>query len=93
MSSGLAIRIVMLTKSKLDLTTRADGLRITATDIVKAGHCIRGGAMPWFRRHGLDFRKFMKEGIDAVEFIERGDAYAERVVILTLERREKAKHG
>lgn len=52
---------------------------ITAKDLRQAGHCIRG-ARPWFERHGMDFRKFIKEGIPAEEFLSKGDALAQRVV-------------
>lgn len=57
-----------------------EDLRITADDIRKAGHCIVPGARDWFARHGLDFRKFIKEGIPASEFLAAGDALAKSVV-------------
>ena len=51
---------------------------ITIADIRLAGHCTRG-ARRWFDAHGLDFRRFMREGIDAAEFVEKGDDLARRV--------------
>lgn len=53
--------------------------RITITDVRRAGHCARG-AKDWFARHGMDFRAFLKEGIDEAEFLEKGDALALQVV-------------
>lgn len=60
-------------------------LRITVDDVRRAGHC-GPGAWNWFREHDLDFRAFVKHGIDAKTFLEKGDALAEQVVIRKLER-------
>ena len=54
-------------------------MRITMTDVRNAGHCAKG-ARSWFREHGLDFRAFLREGIDADTFVAKGDALAARVV-------------
>lgn len=58
---------------------------ITIDDVRKAGHCTRG-AKDWFDRHGLDFRRFLKAGIDEEEFLAAGDALAELVVAAKRER-------
>lgn len=63
---------------------------ITIDDIVKAGHCA-SGARRYFNEHGMDFRAFMREGIRASEFIEKGDALAARVVARKLAREEAAR--
>lgn len=61
---------------------------IRIDDIRKAGHCVTG-AREWFERHGLDFRAFLKDGIPADEFIEKGDALSKRIVERKLERESK----
>ena len=58
---------------------------IKISDVRKAGHCTRG-ARRWFDAHGMDFKQFLSTGIDADEFIARGDSLAKRVVDLTKER-------
>jgi|GEM_PF-2049013 len=67
-----------------------EGLTITMTDVVVAGHCA-SGARRWFHAHGLDFHAFMNAGINAVEFVEAGDDLARQVVDRKLER--AAHHG
>jgi len=52
---------------------------IRMADIVDAGHC-GTGARRWFHNHGLDFHDFMKNGIDADLFVEKGDDLALGVV-------------
>ena len=54
-------------------------LRITINDIRDAGHCVRG-ARDWFEAHGLDFKAFLREGIDEETFVGTGDALALMVV-------------
>lgn len=54
-------------------------LRITITDIARAGYCARG-AKGWFATQGLDFRAFLKDGILATDFAATGDAMALRVI-------------
>lgn len=54
-------------------------MRITMTDVTLAGHCAKG-ARAWFKTHGLDFRSFLKDGIDADTFVANGDHLAVRVV-------------
>jgi hypothetical protein len=61
-------------------------LRITITDISRAGYC-PSGARRWFDSYGLDFRAFLRDGISAGDFLATGDALAERVVQMKLERR------
>lgn len=59
--------------------------KITINDVRSAGHCVRGTQL-WFVRHNLDFRTFLKEGIDEEIFLSFGDALARRVVRLKQER-------
>jgi len=39
----------------------------------KPGYCLPGGRA-WFARYGLDWRKFIREGLDESEFLRTGDA-------------------
>lgn len=61
---------------------------IRIEDIRKAGHC-PSGARTWFKLHGLDFRRFLKDGIPAHRLLETGDAQAVHVVALA----EESDHG
>lgn len=54
-------------------------MRITITDVRKSGYCVKG-IRTWFRTHGLDFKAFLSDGIDADELIAKGDGLAVKVV-------------
>lgn len=54
-------------------------LIITINDVRAAGLCVNG-SRAWFARQGLDFRVFVREGIDADTLLATGDAMALRVV-------------
>ncbi len=56
-----------------------DPERITIQDVRVAGYCA-SGARRWFESYGLDFRAFMRDGIDREPFLATGDAMAARVV-------------
>lgn len=62
-------------------------LRITITDCRRVGFCA-SGIKRWFEGYGLDFRDFLKNGIDAEAFLATGDGQAEQVV-----RRKMAANG
>lgn len=53
------------------------------TDVMLAGHCA-SGVRRWFRERGLDFRDFMRNGMEANEFAR--DALTQRVVDLKIKR-------
>lgn len=53
--------------------------KITIKDIRLAGHCCLG-AKGWFKDHGFDFRKFLKDGIEEEVFLGTGCAHAKQVV-------------
>lgn len=55
-----------------------------------AGMCVQG-MRAWFARHGLDFRAFLREGIDAKTLLATGDAMAKRVVELAQSRHEEPR--
>lgn len=60
-----------------------DAVSITITDVRRAGHCV-AGAKAWFDERGFsrdEFRAFLKAGIPAREFWERGDALSHRIVL------------
>ena len=54
-------------------------LIVTINDVRAAGLCVNG-SRAWFTRHGLDFRAFLREGLDADTLLATGDAMAQRVV-------------
>ncbi|MDH3233766.1 MAG: hypothetical protein OEQ29_09560 [Alphaproteobacteria bacterium] len=58
---------------------------ITLQDALKRGHC-PGGVKRWFGQHNLDFRHFVKNGIDSDLVIKLGDGFGDRVVKLAKER-------
>ncbi len=60
-------------------------MRITITDIRQAGHCV-AGAREWAKAYDIDFRDFIKNGIDADVLLATGDAMAEQVVQRKIER-------
>lgn len=60
---------------------------VTIQDIRQAGHCVRG-AKTWFEAHGLDFPKFLREGMSEGELLATGDALAAEVI-----RKKHERHG
>lgn len=52
---------------------------ITMTDVRASGLCARG-AKTWFQSHGLDFRKFLREGMPLDEVAKLDDGLSNRVV-------------
>lgn len=57
-------------------------LTITAKHVQAAHMCLIPGAQNFFKRHNLNFRDFIKNGIDAELLIATGDALALEVVEL-----------
>lgn len=60
-------------------------MKITIDDVRKAGYCV-SGARGWFRQHEIPFDVFLREGMDADEFLARGDELAAVVVQKKLDR-------
>jgi hypothetical protein len=58
---------------------------ITITDIRLAGHCV-SGARDWAQAYGIDFRDFIRNGIDSEVLLATGDAMAEQVIQRKIER-------
>lgn len=56
-----------------------DELIVRMVDIRAARMC-SGGTRAFFERHGLDWSKFLKEGIPAEQLAATGDAMALQVV-------------
>lgn len=52
---------------------------ITISDIRALGYCPRG-IRGWFAIHDLDFKDFIRNGIESEVFLSFGDALAEKVV-------------
>lgn len=57
----------------------SEPLLITIDHVRAASLCVHG-TRTWFARQGLDFRAFLREGIDAQTLLATGDAMALRVV-------------
>lgn len=58
---------------------------ITFQDVRDAGYCA-SGQRRWFEAYNLDFRDFLKNGITEERLLSTGDALAQRVVDMKLER-------
>lgn len=52
---------------------------VTISDIRAAGHCVKG-AKSWFEYHELDFKAFLREGIEAEILLATNDQFAIDVV-------------
>lgn len=63
---------------------------ITSKHIRAADMCLIPGARDFFRRHGLDYRDFLKNGIDADVIVATGDAMAMQVVEIARKEAEAA---
>lgn len=61
---------------------RAADMRIYFEDIRAAGFGLCSVTQDWFRRHGMSFRDChpKRGGIPALEFADKGDALAEKIV-------------
>lgn len=58
---------------------RGQEVIIHIQDAAELKYCIRG-QKEFFKRHGLNFRKWVTEGLDEEEFLKTGDAMALRLV-------------
>lgn len=58
---------------------------VTMKDIRSAKMC-SGGTRNFFKRHGMDWNKFLTEGLPEEDFIRTGDAMAMQVVEKARER-------
>lgn len=58
---------------------------VTINDVREAGHCV-SGARAWFRAYDLDFREFLKNGMDAETLLATGDAIAQQVIDRKIQR-------
>lgn len=66
---------------------RQEKVIVTVTDMRRAGYCA-SGIRGWFEQHDLDFRDFLKNGIDIETIREIGDGHATRFIALV-----EKKHG
>ncbi len=62
---------------------------VTIDDIRKAGHCT-AGARTWFGLHDLDFRDFMRNGIEASVLLALPD---NGLAIQVIERKRARENG
>ena len=58
-----------------DLPTLSDitPVRVTIQDARELGFCV-GGTRTFMERHGLDFKAFLRDGLDAADLLATGDA-------------------
>jgi hypothetical protein len=63
---------------------------ITIDHVRAAGLCVHG-TRTWFARHGLDFRAFLRAGLEADTLLATGDAMAARVVEHARRRRPRER--
>jgi len=52
---------------------------VTIDDVRAVGLCVNG-SRAWFERQGLDFRAFLRNGLDAEALLATNDAMALRAV-------------
>lgn len=63
--------------------------QVTIRDMVAAGVCTKARTRKWFASHGLDFRDFVRNGIDAEDLLATNDNMSEiRRVVAIAEKRE-----
>lgn len=60
-------------------------LIVTHADMRSLGYCNRG-AQEWFARHGLDWSRFIDEGLPADVLLATGDSMAQDVVQVAIQR-------
>lgn len=68
------------------MVTMADA---RAASVAGQGVLCAPGIRGWFRRYGLDLRRFLREGLPADEVTRTGDAFALRAV----EHARRRAHG
>lgn len=69
------------------------GVRASTRDQRAAGLCV-AGTDAWFKRYGLDYRKFCREGYPVEQLRATGDPLAEKVCIAAEKRAaEENSHG
>lgn len=66
-----------------------DNLIITSRHCRAAGMCMTPGVRDFFARHQLDYRDFIRNGIDANKLIEATQSDAMAVQVVTVARKEK----
>ncbi|MBB5985943.1 hypothetical protein [Sphingobium lignivorans] len=62
---------------------------IRIEDVRRTGFCVRG-ARDWANQNGIDFNRFLRDGIDAAELEATGDAMASRVIQNKISRESEA---
>lgn len=72
--------------SEIELRPGEEDMLVTADDAIKAGHCATG-VYRWFKEHGFDPRKAMREGVRLGDALAINDAFGNQVIQRTLARR------
>lgn len=68
-------------------------LIVTSRHCRAAGMCLTPGVRDFCKLHNIDYRDFIKNGIDADVLINTGDAMAIQVVAIARNEAEQAKNG
>jgi hypothetical protein len=58
---------------------------VTIEDVRRRGHCV-AGARRWFAEKGLDFRDFLKNGLEEDTVAAIGDGYSDQILAAKRER-------
>lgn len=56
-----------------------------AAQLAGVGVLCAPGIRPWFARHGLDYRTFLREGLPIAAVAQVDDAFARRAIALAVE--------
>ncbi|AOR76563.1 hypothetical protein [Novosphingobium resinovorum] len=59
--------------------------RVVVSDLRTAGYCVDGAEL-WFKAHDLNFRDFIKHGLDVEVVRPIGDPFSQRVIAIAEER-------
>lgn len=54
-------------------------MKITIDDVRATGLCV-SGARDFAKTHGINFRDFVRNGVDSAVLLATGDGYAQRVI-------------
>jgi len=64
---------------------------VTIDDVRAVGLCVNG-SRTWFERHGLDFRAFLRKGLDAETLLATNDAMAMALRVVEHARTRQEMH-
>jgi len=80
-----AVRVVEARLARDGLASGSSDLLITADDVRSSKKCM-AGAREFAARHGIDYDRFLREGVPAAELLKSGDPDAVAVVSAAMSR-------